>query len=84
MEMPCDLSDNDCAWEIFDVASSLDIVLDRYIIIRQLLDSLFNILCPVDPLLCNDREMGEQPGPFMDSGSVNTFPLLGSRFLIMQ
>jgi hypothetical protein len=24
------------------------------------------------------------PGPFLGSGSVNTFPLLGSRFLIMQ
>jgi hypothetical protein len=24
------------------------------------------------------------PGPFLGNGSVNTFPLLGSRFLIIQ
>jgi hypothetical protein len=26
----------------------------------------------------------DKPGPFLGKGSVNTFPLLGSRFVIMQ
>jgi hypothetical protein len=42
------------------------------------------ILQHVQSLLCNDREMDDIAGPFLTNGSVNTFPLLGSRFLIMQ
>jgi hypothetical protein len=37
---------------------------------------LLYILWHTDPLLSS--------GPFLGNGSVNTFPLLGTRFLIMQ
>jgi hypothetical protein len=42
------------------------------------------VLYRVEPLPCNDREMGDIAGCFLGTGSVNTFSLLGSRFLIMR
>jgi hypothetical protein len=32
------------------------------------------ILWRVEPLLCNDREMGRYTDSFLGNGSVNTFP----------
>jgi hypothetical protein len=43
-----------------------------------------NIMLRVEPLLCNDSEMGGYIRAVLGNGSVNTFPLLCSRFLIMQ
>jgi hypothetical protein len=36
------------------------------------------ILYHVEPLLCNDRKIGEYTRTFLGKGSINTFPLLGS------
>jgi hypothetical protein len=32
------------------------------------------LLQRVEPLLCNDSEVGRYTGAFLDNGSVNTFP----------